>query len=270
MSAANTSGPPVVELVIGVQFSPLTKLTAGHFGLFWNDIGREKWGRPADHPPLDDRFESFEPGWWSQPVSWQLKLEPAHGPGRFLLFNQDDERLVQVQPTRLHLNWQKRDGFYPSYTKLIGEFEAMFRRFAAFVESNQLGPLLINQWELTYIDAFPQEEYWGSLQDWRKVLPGLFGDLFDAGDLGLKLERRAAEWSFEIVPQRGRVYLAAAPGRWGPDKRECLMLTTTARGPLAGNDSKALRDGLDLGHEKALGAFRKLVAADVRKRWEQS
>jgi hypothetical protein len=32
---ANFVNPPIIELVMGVQFSPLPKLTAGHFGLFW-------------------------------------------------------------------------------------------------------------------------------------------------------------------------------------------------------------------------------------------
>jgi hypothetical protein len=51
--------PPVVELVIGVQFSPLTKLTSGHFGLLWKELGSE-WVLPSDGPLLDDQFELFD------------------------------------------------------------------------------------------------------------------------------------------------------------------------------------------------------------------
>ena len=49
------ANPPIIELVLGVQFSPLTKLTAGHFGLFWKELG-EDWTGPADGPLIEDRF----------------------------------------------------------------------------------------------------------------------------------------------------------------------------------------------------------------------
>lgn len=56
--------PPVVEMVIGAQFSPLTRLTSGHFGLLWQALGRREWGRPQDAPPLDDQFEQFDTPLW--------------------------------------------------------------------------------------------------------------------------------------------------------------------------------------------------------------
>ncbi len=263
MPTAEPTGPPVVELVIGVQFSPLTKLTAGHYGLFWKELGQE-WGEPADQPPIEDQFELFDQPLGSPGVV-QFRFGPMPTTGRFLLYHRSGDRLVQLQPSRFHLNWRKRDGFYPSYTKLIAEFEAAYRQFERFVEANQLGPLLPNQWEMTYIDAFPRGDHWQTPADWPSVLPGLFGQLFRADDLGIALERRTAEWSFEITPQRGRLHLAAAAGRWGVD--ECLLLTSTARGPV-GSGSLTLREGLDLGHDAAVGAFNRLVAGVRRAEWE--
>lgn len=56
--------PPIVELVLGAQFSPLPKLTAGHFGLFWNELGPD-WTEPGDGPLIEDQFELFDRPWKS-------------------------------------------------------------------------------------------------------------------------------------------------------------------------------------------------------------
>jgi hypothetical protein len=173
-----------------------------------------------------------------------------------------------VQATRFLLNWRKRGGFYPSYRLLIAEFEEMFAKFVKFAENAGLGAVALNQWELTYIDAFPKDEYWSTPADWATFLPGLFGTLFPTEGLGVALESRAAEWAYEIQPKRGRLHIAAGPGRAGKDKRDALLLNMTARGPVGKGGAESLRAGLDLGHATALGAFLRVVSDETKKRWE--
>lgn len=261
--------PPIVELVLGAQFSPLTKLTAGHFGLFWKELG-DDWAEPEDAPLIDDQFELFDRPRWRAPTGPQLRIEPVRLPGRFTLKHKGRDRLLQMQGTRFHLNWQKREGFYPSYRRLIAEFEEMFARFAAFTRAAGLGEPVPNQWELTYIDAFPRGDYWTTPADWATFLPGLFGSLFPTDGLGLALEHRAAEWSYEIQPRRGRLHIAAGPGRVGADGRDALLLQMTARGPVGRDGAETLRAGLDLGHEAAFGAFLRVVSDEARQRWGSS
>jgi uncharacterized protein (TIGR04255 family) len=258
------ANPPVVELVLGAQFSPLTKLTAGHFGLFWNELGAE-WSEPADALPLPDQFELFDRPRWNRPVGLELRLEPVRLPGRFMVAHRDhdNDRLLQIQATQFHLNWRRRKGAYPSYRRLISEFEAMFDRFTAFVEAAGLGKVAVNQWELTYIDAFPQGEYWQTPADWSTFLPGLFGTLRSAD--GLILEHRAAEWSYEITPKRGRLHLAARPGRTADGEQAALLFQTTSRGPVGGDVT--LRAGLDLGHDAAVGTFLRVTSPEAQQRW---
>lgn len=258
------ANPPIVELVLGAQFSPLTKLTAGHFGWFWKELG-EEWSYPADGPPLDEQFELFDHPRWSRPSGFEIRLEPMRAPGRFVVEHRDKDRLLQIQANRFHLNWRKREGFYPSYRRLISEFEAMYARFAAFVEVAGLGKIVVNQWELTYIDAFPQEEYWQTTADWSTILPGLFGTLPAAE--GLLLEHRAAEWSYEIVPKRGRLHVAARPGRTADGQRVALLLQMTARGPAGKGGAETLRAGLDVGHDAALRLFLQVTSEEVQERW---
>src|SRR5262249_28825361 len=136
-----------------------------------------------------------------------------------------------------------------------------------FTERAGLGKLAPNQWELTYIDSFPKDEYWTTPADWATFLPGLFGRLFPADDLGIVLEHRAAEWSYEIKPKRGRLHIAAGPGRAGEDKRDSLLLNMTARGPIGKGGVETLRAGLDLGHDAALGAFLRVASDEAKRRW---
>ncbi len=258
--------PPVVEFVLGVQFSPLSKLRAGHFGLLWRELGAD-WGEPEDEPPIPTQLERFERPIWSQRGTPQFRISTAASLGRLVLNNRQKGQLIQVQSTRFHLNWRETRDLKPSYKKLVGEFEEMFERFRAFTVIHNLGELIPNQWELTYIDAYPQGEYWQTPADWSTFLPGLFGTLFSSN--GLALEHRAAEWSYEIEPKRGRLHIAARPGRWRNGPVDSLLVDTTARGPIGKSGVSNLREGLDLGHDVAVRSFLEMTSPAVKQQWEE-
>jgi hypothetical protein len=153
----------------------------------------------------------------------------------------------------------------PSYKDLIREFEEMFDKFRAFVAKEQLGDLSPNQWEVTYVDSFLQGEEWNSPEDWSRFLPGLFGQLF--AYQGVRLEQRAAEWSFEIEPKLGRFHVAARMGRWHNQPADTLLLNMTARGPIGKQGVATLREGLDIGHEVSVNCFLKMVARETQAKW---
>ena len=110
--------------------------------------------------------------------------------------------------------------------------------------------------------------YWNTPADWATFLPGLFGQLFSTNSLEVVLEHRAAEWSYEIRPKRGRLHITAGPGRIEDDKRDAVLLTMTARGPVGKGGEETLRAGLDLGHAVAFEAFLRVASDKAKKRWE--
>ena len=260
--------PPIIELVLGVQFSPLTKLTSGHFGLFWKSLS-EEWSLPSDAPALSDEFETFDVPPWRKAQMMQFSLGPAPTPGRFMVTHRNGDRLIQMQPSRFHLNWRKKDGQtrYLSYKTLIAEFEEAFKKFSEFVRERELGTILPNQWELTYVNAFPKGPHWKTPADWSNVLPSLFSDLFPVNGLGIGLDGRSAEWSYEIIPKLGRLHIAAGPGLW--EGNESLLLRTTARGPIDKSNPLGLRAGLDLGHDAAVGVFLKVTSPELKTSWRE-
>lgn len=179
--------------------------------------------------------------------------------------HRDKARLLQIQSTRIHLNWRNREGLYPSYRKLIQEFEGIFDRFAYFVSEAGLGSLAVNQWELTYIDAFPQEEYWQTPSEWSQFLPGLFSTPRAADDL--ILERRSAEWTYQIPDKQGRLHISARPGLLNDSQQLALLLQMTARGPVGKGGAETLRAGLDVGHRAALETFLRVTSQEAQARW---
>lgn len=256
--------PPIVELVIGAQFSPIAKMTTGHLGWFWRQLGDE-WVNPLDGPTLPDQFELFDRPWRNRLGGFDFRLVPSPVMGRLMVGHCNQNRMIQLQASQLHFNWRKRQGEpYPSYERLIVEFEAIFDQFNAFVGEANLGQVLVNQWELTYVDAFPRDVYWHDPVEWSELLPGLFGTL-QAAD-GLTLEHRAAEWSYVIGKNMGRLHITAKPGHLPEDPKESLLVQMTARGPVGKGGSETLRKGLDLGHSTTLETFLRITSERLKDR----
>ena len=253
-------------MVLGVQFSRLEKLTAGHFGQFWNVLGTN-WGNPSDCAPLEDQFEDFDQPRWKARFQHSIVFSGVPFPGRFMVENASNDRMIQVQPTRFHYNWRRREDVYPSYQILITEFEKQLNKFFQFSQDCSLGEIAANQWELTYVNAFPVGVYWNTPADWARFLPGLFSNLFPTDGLNIELENRAAEWTYEIKPKLGRLHISARTGKWGPSSDTMLLLQTTARGPIGKNGAESLRQGLDMGHSAAVGAFESVVDQSFLSKW---
>ena len=90
------ANPPVVELVLSAQFSPLTKLSAGHFGLFWQEFGSD-WTEPGDELPIQDQFEISR-----QTLFLELVVKQKFPPGC------NEERVaVNAHCVAFHLRFQR-------------------------------------------------------------------------------------------------------------------------------------------------------------------
>lgn len=259
--------PPVVELVLGAQFAPLANFSSGHLGWYWKHCLDQEWVRAVDAVPLQDQFETFdEHRRWRVP-GVQVMLEPMAAPSRLQITNQSGDRMIQVQPTRFHYNWIKKEGTYPRYEKVLEEFRRRLARFEHFTEEADLGQLILNQWELTYVDRIPAGELWESPADWHRVLPGLLAPPVPLPELAPETVG-GGEWHFEISPQRGRLHVSAQLAKWGDAGEPALLLQMTARGPISkeGGDAE-LKSGLDLGHNTTVEAFLRLTSPQAHAFW---
>ena len=257
----NYTKPPVSETILGVQFDWLPLLMNAHLGAFWRSLG-EDWPNPTDAPALDPQFERFgEPNW--QPIRLQLKL--ADSSFRMQIKNAAGNRMIQVQNGRLHFNWIKiGDSGYPRYSEVLPGFIEAFEKFRGFVETSELGSIVANQWEVTYVNQIPQGTVWNRPADW-----GFFQPINSAENINdiAELESFSGEWHYVIPKQRGRLHVQWQHGRQPGADRDSIVLTLTARGPInkeAGN----LIDGLNLGHNTIVEAFRRLMSDTANKFWD--
>jgi uncharacterized protein (TIGR04255 family) len=253
--------PPLIETVLGVQFATLPGLSNVQMGLFWKTLDPNEWKKVTEALPLPDQFEQFE----EKPTTGQVQLLFGPMPGRLQISHENGGRMIQLQPTRFHYNWNRVGGDYPAYNNVRGEFDHYFDAFSRFASKNGVGEVIPNQWELTYIDSIPKGPLWESPANWCDVLPGLFG----RPQLGetAQMESFGGEWHFEIPSKRGRVHMAVQLARLKDEPAPILMLQTTARGPIGKEGAADLHAGLEIGHRAILGAFLGVTSEKAQKAW---
>ena len=264
-ASVDYKNPPVVETVLGIQFQPLQGFTNAHLGAFWAFLKTDAWPNTADAPLLAPQYEKFsERAKWSMLRSaFTLTQDNA---ARIQFTSRDKDRMVQLQKSRLHLNWLGRGGKeYPRYSSMRGDFVDVINAFCAFVADAGLGEVKIDQWEVTYVNHIMQGTVWNTPNDWSfckllksvPTLPGIAqGESF------------GGEWHFVIPDKRGRLHIQWQHGSREGDE-EMIRLTLTARGALeaTGRDLQSICAGLDLGHDTIVRSFRDLMEEDANDHW---
>ena len=71
------------------------------------------------------------------------------------------------------------------------------------------------------------------------------------------------------MPQKGRLHIQMVSGRkkTGKEEEDLLVLKLTARGPIDPQEGPTLSDGLDIGHETIVCAFRDLASDEALDYW---
>jgi len=265
-SLPNYDCPPVVETILGVQFDRLPGFRNAHLGAFWKTVDNGEWPDVADAPPLTPQFERFTDAVrWAKGVQLQLTQDPAC---RLQIKNNDGDRMIQLQNTRLHFNWLgEGGGDYPRYDKVRDGFVWTLNQFVEFVAAENLGDFRPNQWEVTYLNHIPRGSVWNTSDEWD-----FFSPLHSVPNIEgvVQAESFNGEWHFVIPDQRGRLHVQWQHGlKSGPEQQEMIVLTLTARGPVGEGEDvlERILDGLDLGRETIVRAFQSLMTDAANDYW---
>ena len=133
--------PPLVEVVLSVQFAELRGYRTLHAGLLWERKFREAYPEFSEHAPLDPVFETFGS---RSPAEPRFEIRQLAGPPvpRVWLINPDKTELIQIQADRFVHNWRKVGrADYPRYEHLKDRFFERLRQVEAFAESEGIGKL---------------------------------------------------------------------------------------------------------------------------------
>lgn len=256
--------PPVIEVVVGVQFDALPALTNGHLGWFWGDMHAE-FPNSDDVPPIPPVVEAF-----GDEVSIgfpALGFRRAAGDSRLRMTSIDGTKMIQVQNGWLVANWtRKGETEYPGFTGVKSLFDEAMRRFAAFLEERNLGVLKPNLWEVTYIDHLPAGTVWDTLADLPGIFPGLFGDGQCAHGANEAVD---STWAWRLSPHPGRLRLSVQSARTNSEpSQEILLVRSIARGPLGADNVDSLDAALNFGRSSVVETFMGLASERAKRYWK--
>lgn len=247
--------PPVVEVVIGVTFATLEKLSSVHYGSFWEMVKGE-YPNSEDNPPLASGIT---------PTQVEiLQLPPLR---RVFLVHTDGTYLMQLQPDRFIHNWRKRTDSdqYPNFEAARNKFNHGWELFRQFLGEKGIGTPLIKRYEVTYINhiagkagSFPTraEEYL-PVFDWGRARSE--GFLPDPQVLGLDLR-------FPMPSERGTLRVSVKHGKRKTDDMDVLLMELTAQGG-AQADGSDMAAWLDLAHEWIVRGFTDLSSKQAHEYW---
>lgn len=254
------STPPVIEVVCGVQFEPLTKFTSVHYGEF-RELIRHEYPGTEDQTPVAELFENRPAAAGGTET---LPMPPLR---RVFYIDNSGNFLLQLQPSRFLANWRRMrdEDQYPRFDATFTRFLEGWDVFLRFARDSGLGMPTANQYELTYINHIVAREE-GFPAEIEGVMP-----MF-SWSRGRSLEFLPTPASvsmrvrFALPEEKGAVHLKVDHGRRKRDQQETLVLDFTARGPAAPNWSD-LRPWFTMAHQHIVNGFTDLTSPTAHEHW---
>ena len=248
--------PPVVEVAMGLQFNQLANVTTAHWGLFWNVVQAE-YPQCSDNAPLFPQIEDFNvPG---AVANVGIALFPLPPQRRVFLTDNDREWLLQLQPDRFLHNWRLpgEAGRYPRYEAVAKRFFRQWENFNRFLADRSLGPAVVSQAEMTYLNRIVPEN-----KDFK--IGDIFPDLRwqDRGRFLAQPETTTLERTFCSADRRQRLRVSIRPG-YEPDKGRLVFCEITVRG----GTQDDLPGWFDTAHAWIVNAFADLTSEAWHQIW---
>lgn len=226
------------------------------------------WDRVTEVPRLQDVFERFgDERIYGPPVSFALRT--GREPERTQISSSTTGRMIQLQDTRLILNWRKMATApeYPSFAVLCDEFMTLLGTFCAFADAVGTPSLEFNQWEVVYVNHIPKGPLWSSVQDWDQVLN--FFSIPDGRPGAPQCDTFAGQWVLELPSRRGRLHIAVQHGKAeNAAGAELMVLQLTARGPTSSD--RSLEADLEIGHEAIVSSFASMTCEAAHNHWKRT
>jgi len=259
--------PPVSEVVLGVEFSPLTKWHLGHFGMLHEQVASE-YPKFEVHPIIRSSIEKFGSESWQQVSNFEL-LDV--GEVRCWYIAQDDSRLVQVQRDRFIVNWRKRNDAqpYPRYeAQILPTFKREWSRYGDFLSQQGIEIPEVRQCEVTYVNDIPRGQGWDKFSDVMKLITPLRE--MQNGKFLPEPETLRATFTYVMPPDRGRLHVNIHHVRRSLDEAEVIQLRLTARGAPRSGGMQDVIEWLDSGREWVVRGFTDFTTKEAHDLWERT
>lgn len=262
--------PPVVEVALSVQFDPIDALQVPQMGLLWTGF-RDALPKSQTQSPLQSEFERFEAVAVPTP---RIRIETFDSPPtpRLWFLNETETELVQVQQTRFIVNWRRvKQEPYPRFHNVLQKFKQRFEVFLSFLSRENLGDLVYNQCEVTYVNHIPFDEVGsnhrpieGILTTWKNQ----YSDSFLSDPEGAMVRIRYLIPGGDQGPA-GRLHVDLQPALRNEDQKPIYVLNLTARGNPIGSGLVGVYKFFDLGHEWIVRGFTSITLPSMHQIWRR-
>lgn len=269
--------PPIIEAVLSIQFAALRTFRSIHVGLLWNQL-RHDYPNVLEQPPLDPVFETFGvPAPPTPMIRFEALLTPPMP--RFWFQNEDGRHLFQLQQDRAIHNWRKQgdDDEYPRYRSVRTKFVEEIEKLGAFFRQNELGHIVPNQCEMTYLNFIrlpdssnPHNQMWRitpfclRFHSTEQDLPFQGATLENTG---LNIRYIMSQTVNGEVRQFGRLYCTFSPAFSKIDQVPGIQLEITARGKPSEETVQSALDLLDLQHVAVVRTFAAVTTSELQEFW---
>ena len=164
------SEPPLDEVVLGVQFSPMQNYSSVYAGTV-HSLFQGEFPKIAEQPLLSPQFETFGGGNVQAGPRIQVGSPPIGS--RLWFLSQDENHLLQFQADRFLGNWRRRPNAeeYPHFEGLADAFEKNLRRLDEFFHDCFGKTIEVNQAEVSYINVIPLDGF-ADAEAWLAVWSG--------------------------------------------------------------------------------------------------
>lgn len=258
--------PPVIEVVIGVQFAELEGFLPIHPGLFWLSI-REEYPNVESAPMLPQVIEKFgDSSEGGNPFDTaSIGIFPWSAMPRSFFIDESGRWLVQLQSTRLLQNWRKSgsDDIYPRFPAVHQRFEQSWIRLQEFCRREKISQPLVDQLEVTYINHIPKGEGWEAPGEVGLVFP----DLNWRSKHDFLNDPEATAWKADfLLPNKcGRLHVAVRQATRKTDGVPVLLSELTARGRPSELSEASMRDWVELAREWIVRGFADLASEQIQQ-----
>jgi uncharacterized protein (TIGR04255 family) len=267
--------PPVIEVVLSVQFEPLRDLKGVQLGLLWSKF-REEFPRIEEHPPIAPMFESFE---IPPREKLGLHLEMSEIPlfPRMWFLNASGTELIQVQQDRFVHNWRKtaEGQTYPRFEYIRERFKSELDVFTSFLDAEHVKGFTINQVEVTYINHIVAGEGWRNHSELHKIISPLSASYSDGflnsiEDGNMAIRYRISDENTGAGTSLGRLYVEVQSAYRKNDQMPLFVLNLTARGKPIGDGVDGAFAFLNIGREWIVRGFTSVTTNEMHRVWRRT
>jgi uncharacterized protein (TIGR04255 family) len=263
------SNPPLVEVVLSVQFEKLTRMGIPQLGLLWAEM-KEKYPRTEEHPLLEPVKEVFGAR-QKQRMQFQVEMLETPPIPRVWFLEQLGCELMQIQQDRIIHNWRKvkQDNEYPRYDKIREAFKSDLESFQKFLLQEKLGNLIPDQCEVTYLNQIVADDIWESHNEINKVIPLWSWNRELIKNIDPEDVRFNARYiiSDEFGAPLGRLHTEVQPAYRGSNGTPIFILNLTARGAPKEKSIEGVLTFMDVGRESIVRTFASITANELHEKW---